>query len=110
MKRAGWYLFAGAAAGFAGVLGFHIGGVTAPVALGQPKPGPSGAPASPSAPARPAGQARSATGAVERYGYGELSVTVTVRGDQIIKVSVPFLRTAEPTSQQIGRASCRERV
>jgi len=36
------------------------------------------------------------------YGYGELSVTVTVRGTQITAVSVPLLRTAEPYSQQIA--------
>ena len=42
MKRAGWYLLAGAVAGFAGVLGFHGGGTPAPVALGQPKAGGSG--------------------------------------------------------------------
>ena len=103
MKRAGWYLCAGAAAGFAGVLGFHIGGAAAPAALGQPKPGPSGAPASPSAPARPAGPARRATGAVEQYGYGELSVTVTVRSGQIVAVSVPVLRTVDPFSQQLAQ-------
>jgi uncharacterized protein with FMN-binding domain len=49
------------------------------------------------------GQAKSATGAVVPYGYGELSVTVTVRGDQITAVSVPLLRTAEPYSQQLAQ-------
>ena len=37
------------------------------------------------------------------YGYGELSVTVTVRGSQITAVTVPLLRTAEPYSQQLAQ-------
>jgi uncharacterized protein with FMN-binding domain len=114
MKRAGWYVIAGAAAGFAGVVGFHGSGPAGPVALGQLKSGNAGASAAPSAPAkargsgpaaRPgssAGAARTATGAVVQYGYGELSVTVTVRGSQITAVSVPVLRTAEPYSQQLA--------
>ena len=111
MKRAGWYVIAGAAAGFAGIVGFHGSGAAAPAALGQPKPGSAGASAAPSAPDRtsPAarsggsGPARTATGTVEQYGYGELSVTVTARGNQITGVSVPLLRTAEPYSQQLAQ-------
>ena len=112
MKRAGWYVIAGAAAGFAGIVGFHGSGAAAPAALGQPKPGSTGASAAPSAPAPttgPAAQAgnsgpvRTATGTVEQYGYGELSVTVTARGTQITGVSVPLLRTAEPYSQQLAQ-------
>jgi uncharacterized protein with FMN-binding domain len=117
MRRAGWYLLAGAVAGFAGVLGFHGGGMPAPAVLGQPKSG--GASAAPAPSASPAGtarstgpkarqggatgQAKSATGAVVGYGYGELSVTVTVHGNQITDVSVPLLRTAEPYSQQLAQ-------
>jgi uncharacterized protein with FMN-binding domain len=113
MKRAGWYLLAGAVAGFGGVLGFHGGGTAAPALLGQLKPGtpvPSASPAGPARSTGPAasqggatGQARSATGAVVPYGYGELSVMVTVHGDQITAVSVPLLRTAEPYSQQLAQ-------
>jgi uncharacterized protein with FMN-binding domain len=118
MKRAGWYLVAGAVAGFGGVLGLHGGGATAPALVGQPKPygaaaaAPSAAPSA-AGPARSAGpvarqgsatgQARSATGAVVQYGYGELSVAVTVHGNQITAVSVPLLRTAEPYSQQLAQ-------
>jgi hypothetical protein len=107
MRRAGWYLVTGAVAGFAGVLGFHIGGTAAPAVLGQPK-GEIGFPSA-SAPvpsARPGGAtgpARSAPGAVEQYGYGQLSVTVTVRGDQIVAVSVPVLHTMDPYSQQLAQ-------
>jgi uncharacterized protein with FMN-binding domain len=110
MKRPGWYVIAGAAAGFAGVVGFHGSGA-APAALGQPKSGSSGAsvptaPAPTTGPAAQAGNsgpARTATGVVEQYGYGELSVTVTARGNQITGVSVPLLRTAEPYSQQLAQ-------
>jgi hypothetical protein len=116
MKRAGWYVIAGAAAGFAGVVGFHGSGaapslvgssptggtgaapVPSPTAAGRT--GPSPGPAAPSGSA--AGPARRATGSVVPYGYGELSVTVTVRGSQITAVSVPLLRTAEPYSQQLA--------
>jgi uncharacterized protein with FMN-binding domain len=45
---------------------------------------------------------RQVTGALVQYGYGELSVTVTARGNQITGVSVPVLRTAEPYSQQLA--------
>src|SRR5215470_4734374 len=107
MKRAAWYVIAGTVAGFAGVLGLH-GRAVPPSVIAQPKPTRSGA-AQPAAagakrktPAQPAGPARTATGALVQYGYGELSVTVTVRGNQITDVSVPVLRTAEPYSQQLA--------
>jgi hypothetical protein len=108
MKRAGWYVLAGAAAGFAGVLGFHGSGAPAPAALGPAGPGSAGASGTPAPAAGPAAQpsgtgpVRKATGTVEQYGYGELSVAVTVRGSQITGVSVPLLRTAEPYSQQLA--------
>jgi uncharacterized protein with FMN-binding domain len=128
MRRAGWYLVTGAVAGFAGVLGFHIGGTTAPGLLAQPARGeastpsalaggsapaatPSAPAATPSAPAatpsaRPGGAtgaARTAAGAVEQYGYGQLSVKVTVRGNQIVTVAVPVLHTMDPYSQQLAQ-------
>jgi uncharacterized protein with FMN-binding domain len=116
MKRAGWYVIAGAAAGFAGIVGFHGSGAAAPAApvgSGKPKSGSARASAAPSAPGRAAspaaqagggsGPARRATGTVEQYGYGELSVSVTAHGSQITGVSVPLLRTAEPYSQQLAQ-------
>ena len=115
MKRPGWYLIAGAAAGFAGVVAFHGAGAATPTALGAPASGGTGAAPAPAAggtgsstgPAAAsggaAGPARQATGAVVPYGYGELSVTVTVTGNQITAVSVPVLRTAEPYSQQLAQ-------
>ena len=106
MKRAAWYVIAGTVAGFAGVLGLH-GRAGPPSVVAAPRPARGGAAggASPD-PAASSGQStgrtRQVTGVLEQYGYGELSVTVTVRGSQITNVSVPVLRTAEPYSQQLA--------
>jgi uncharacterized protein with FMN-binding domain len=120
MKRAPWYLVVGAVAGFAGVLALHSRATPAPSALGAA--GKSGQPSQPARPARsgtgpaaggspssqpgrPAGAGggtHSATGALERYGYGELAVRVTVSRNRITNVTVPALQTADPTSQQIA--------
>jgi len=123
MKRAPWYLVVGAVAGFAGVLALHSRATPAPSALGaagkseQPSqpaqparsgtgPAAGGSPGSqPSQRSRPAGAAggtHSATGALERYGYGELAVRVTVSRNRITDVTVPALQTADPTSRQIS--------
>ena len=113
MRRAGWYLVTGAVAGFAGVLGFHIGGTAAPAVLGQPARGEIGTPsaspagsapsATPSAPpSGAAAQARTVAGPGVQYGYGQLSVRVTVRGNQIVAVSVPVLHTIDQYSQQLA--------
>ena len=106
MKRAAWYVIAGTVAGFAGVLGLH-GRAGPPSVAAAPKPTRGGAarggspdPAASSAQAT--GRTRQVSGVLEQYGYGELSVTVTVRGSQITNVSVPVLRTAEPYSQQLA--------
>ena len=115
MKRAAWYVIAGVVAGFAGVLGLH-GRAGAPSIVAQPKTAGGGASPAASSPAASAGRARGSnaghaqapgparqvTGVVEQYGYGELSVTVTVRGNKITDVTVPVLRTAEPYSQQLA--------
>lgn len=108
----------GTLAGFFGIIGLH-GRPASQAALqnrgrtptgtgqsrtgGQPaqsagQPSPS---ASSSGPVT-TGAVRTATGTLEQYGYGELKVRVTVRGNEIIGVSVPTLRTAEPYSQQIA--------
>jgi uncharacterized protein with FMN-binding domain len=114
MKRAAWYVIAGTLAGFAGVLGLH-GRAGPPSVIAAPKPtggasraasrpGPARAagPAPATSPAPATGLARQVTGVLEQYGYGELSVTVTVHGTQITNISVPVLRTAEPYSQQLA--------
>ncbi|HET7246829.1 MAG TPA: FMN-binding protein [Streptosporangiaceae bacterium] len=113
MRRAGWYLVTGAVAGFAGVLGFNIGGTAAPAALGQPARGATATPSASAAGSAPAatpsarpggatGKARTAAGSVVQYGYGQLSVRVTVRGSQIVAVSVPVLHTIDQYSQQLA--------
>ena len=113
MKRTAWYVIAGTVAGFAGVLGLH-GRAGPPSVIAAPKPTggashaaskPGSARAAGPTPATPApatGPTRQLTGVLEQYGYGELSVTVTVHGTQITNVSVPVLRTAEPYSQQLA--------
>lgn len=108
MKRAGWYVIAGAVAGFAGVLGLGSRAATPSVVAG-PKPSSGSTAAAGAHHGRTAGSAPASgpvqqlTGVVEQYGYGELSVVVTVRGSRIINVTVPVLRTAEPESQQIAQ-------
>ena len=103
MKRARLLVLAGTAAGFAGVLSFH----TRPATLNQPGGGTGGGPARTPAAAPPAhsvagpGAVRSAVGATEQFGYGLLDVKVTVSGTRITDLSVPTLRVAEFTSQQI---------
>lgn len=85
------------AAGLAGVLAFH----TSPSGVSiAPLPGTSGTPrqpgagpsASPASPARKAtGKTRTATGPTVNYSWGVLSVSVTVRGHQIVKVGIASL-------------------
>ena len=111
MKRAAWYVIAGAVAGFVVVVDAHGKAATPPIAVhpaasaggsspaADPSTGPSAGAGGPSG---PSGATRRVTGIVEQYGYGELAVTVTVRGNQITGVSVPLLRTAEPYSQQLA--------
>ncbi len=121
MKRAPWYLAVGAVAGFAGVLGLH--GRTAATSAQAQRPGSgagriqsgqsgssstsgasgSSAPAGASGGAQAASGLHSATGAMEQYGYGELTVRITVNGNRITNVTVPTLRTAEPYSQQLAQ-------
>ena len=77
----------------------------------SPATGGSGTPASGGTPpgstvppttTAPSGKA-SATGPVEQYGYGELSVKVTVSGGKIRNVTVPKLLVAESYSQQLAQ-------
>lgn len=50
----------------------------------------------------PSGPRRTATGKSEQYGYGTLSVRVTVEGSHITAVSVAAISVADPTSGQIA--------
>lgn len=45
---------------------------------------------------------RSAVGKSEQYGYGVLATQVTVRGSQIVNVTIVTLQTDEPRSQSIA--------
>ena len=51
----------------------------------------------------PTTQLASAVGANEQYGYGVLSVKVTLQGHRIVDVSVANLQTAEQYSQSIAQ-------
>lgn len=108
MKRAPWFLLAGAAAGFAGVLGLHgrpASSAAAPQPKGQQAGGGTGGAnaGQPTAAPVATGPAHSATGKMVQYGYGELEVAVTARGSRITDVKVSALRTAEPYSQQLAQ-------
>lgn len=102
MKRAPVFVLAGAVAGFVGILSFHTRPAS-PATL----PGSAGRPASSrgtgwsSGPASPAA-IRSALGPTEQYGFGELAVRVTTRGNRITNVTVPVIQTAEQYSQQLA--------
>lgn len=45
---------------------------------------------------------RTATGALEQYGYGQLSVRVTMAGGKITRLAVATLQTADTYSQQLA--------
>lgn len=129
MRRAPFVL-AATVAGLVAVLDFHSKGTSNTVLTGG-GPGGAGATAgqgssgagagtgTSSGPSTPSGSGASAggatttttapstasgtaTGALEQYGYGELSVRVTVSGGKITTLSTPTLRTAESYSQQLA--------
>lgn len=114
-------VLAATVAGLAGVLTFHSKGVSqlsAALPVGarsgdrtttttsQPGAGPTTTPAAPGSTttttAPPAAVPASAVGALEQYGYGELSVRVTASGSKVTDVQIVVLRTAESYSQQIA--------
>jgi uncharacterized protein with FMN-binding domain len=97
MKRAPWYLVAGAIAGFAGVIGLHGRAAPAGAAPAAAAPGPAAA-----------GGTHTLTGPTEQYGYGELAVRVTVDGSRITDVTVPVLQTAEQYSQNLAEQTIPE--
>lgn len=68
-------------------------------AAGSTKPGTSTAGQSTAA----AGTVRSAVGAVEQYGYGQLSVRVTVAGRKITNVAVANIQVAESYSANLAQ-------
>ena len=123
------FVAAGTAAGLAAVLTLHIGApasiLPAPAAQttadrqargsatangSAPPAGSSKSTSTTHAPAPAAGGSgvplvaipRTAVGASQQYGYGVLSVRVTVIGTQIQKVAVERLQTADQYSQQLA--------
>lgn len=125
MKASPGIVLAGAAAGFASVVGLHILATIWPsagtAAAAGAQPGVTGPPtgqgAQPPVASPPTGQGaapgagrhrradgprRSATGASVQFGYGTLAVRVTVRSGRIANVTVAALQTLEPTSQAIS--------
>ncbi len=68
-----------------------------PASSGQPA---TSHPTTPPTSAAPVGG--TATGTLEQYGYGELSVRVTVSGGHISSIGTAELRTAESYSQQLA--------
>ncbi|HLI42888.1 MAG TPA: FMN-binding protein [Acidimicrobiales bacterium] len=65
-------------------------------------PGGSSPPAATTPPAASSKVSGSASGALEQYGYGELSVAVRAEGGKIVSVTVTKLLTADQYSQQIA--------
>ena len=109
MKRAPLFVVAGTIAGFAGILAFNTRPGSPSALAGPASHAGSGAHRGSQAraapariPAAPAGGVRSAVGPTEQYGYGQLAVRVTARGNRITSVTVPTLQTAESYSQQLA--------
>jgi len=112
------FVIGATAAGLAGVLSFHTHGTSLPASQSSLNPGPS-ASSSPSSQAPPATQpqqaspspatapaqgatASSATGTLEQYGYGQLSVRVTLSGGRITAATIATLQTLDTYSQQLA--------
>jgi uncharacterized protein with FMN-binding domain len=113
MKGTPWLVAGGTVVGMVAVLSYHTEAMPAAALSGSAsKTGGTPPGAGPSATASATGAkasgtkagsaAGTATGPNEQFGYGELTVEVTVQGGRITKVTVPSLQTAEPTSQQIS--------
>jgi hypothetical protein len=101
---------AAAALGAIGVVSLHtnrptslVGGGGRPAASGPPTSAPSSGGGTTTVPTTtpPSGPLRSAVGKPVQYGYGVVSVKVTVRGNHIVDVAVASLQTPDPTSQSI---------
>lgn len=102
-------LLAATAAGFVGVITLHspsgqsspLSKVTSPAGGGTTTTQP-GSPSGPSATTAPSSPVNgSAVGLIENYGYGELSVKVTIANNRIVDLSINSLKTLESYSQQL---------
>ena len=110
------------AAGLAGVLSFHSHSIsealrspstnsaTPPRGGSHTTPPKTAAPAKAGSPGRavpptsapPGSSTTRATGTLEQYGYGQLSVRVTMAGGKITNVTLAKLQTADTYSQQLA--------
>lgn len=113
------FVIAGTAGALVGILSFHSHGVHALLNASTVAPRKSGTPpqtasppttTSPGAPTTSTTTSTSpstspviATGTMENYGYGQLSVQVTVSSSKITDLRVVGLQTAETYSQQIAQ-------
>ena len=70
---------------------------TTPTTTSPTAPNPSS-----SAPTPTLAGVHSSTGPIEQYGYGQLSVRVTIANNKITQLAVPTLQTAEQYSQQLA--------
>lgn len=104
-------------AGLAGVLSFHSQSGTLSLPRGTASRAASTAQGAPAHTAPPSttppttppttgssqrAATSSATGTPEQYGYGQLSVRVTMSGGKIVQVAVATLQTADTYSQQLA--------
>jgi uncharacterized protein with FMN-binding domain len=96
-------ILAASSLGFAAVLALHATATPSRPVLASP---PATAPTGTTPPSSSA--TRTATGATEQFGYGEVAVKVTVNGQQIVGVSIATLQTAESYSQSIAQQALPE--
>ena len=76
-------------------------GTTAPASTTSAK-GPTPGKSAPASASGQGGSSTHATGTLEQYGYGQLSVRVTMSGGKIANVAVAKLQTADTYSQQLA--------
>lgn len=112
------FVIAASVAGLYGVLSFHTRSSTTNLSIGtsatpsttvappSKKPSPTTGPLSgprPSPTTVAPSADRTATGSLVQYGYGQLSVQVTLNGTHITKVSLAKIQVAEQTSAIIAQ-------
>jgi uncharacterized protein with FMN-binding domain len=97
------FVLAGAVAGFVGILSFQSRPATPVAVAGSASHAKAGKGAARQARSPvSAAEVRSTVGPTEQYGFGELAVKVTVRGNRITDLTVPLIQTAEQYSQQLA--------
>jgi len=95
-------LLAATSAGFVAVLSMHAVGPSGRRSIASPTTSTTSPSTSPTTPTTFTNAARSAVGASEQFGYGTISVKVTVQGTHITAVSVANLQVLESFSQSLA--------